>query len=77
VKLECADGVKRLRDLELRVSILNDDFKEIDVKMENMLHAIKKKKKEQAVPKKEHFLGNLSYYFHMLSLRMFTLFILF
>jgi hypothetical protein len=52
VKLECADGVKRLRDLELRVSILNDDFKEIDVKMENMLHAIKKKKKKEQAAQK-------------------------
>jgi hypothetical protein len=32
VKLERADGVKRLRDLELRVSILKDDFKEMNLK---------------------------------------------
>jgi hypothetical protein len=32
------------------VLILKDDFKEMDVKMENMLHVIKKKK-EQAVQK--------------------------
>jgi hypothetical protein len=43
VKLDHADGAKRLRDLKLRVLILKDDFKEMDVKMEKMLKASEKK----------------------------------
>ncbi|CAM0947679.1 unnamed protein product [Alopecurus aequalis] len=49
LKLEWARAAKELEDLELRLTILKDSMKEMDVKMEEMVEANARKKKDQVV----------------------------